>query len=250
MPLHQKKPVDEQINFSLVIIKNLSSIRSSILNLQTEKLKFMTLVGKKAPHFTSRAIINGDEMIENFSLDQYLGKKNVLFFFYPKDFTFVCPTEIHAFQEKIAEFEKRDTIVVGCSTDTENSHLAWLNTPKDQGGIEGVTYTLVADTAKTISLNYGVLGGTYQYNAETQTWSFAGIPLAYRGTFLIDKDGIVRHESINDLPLGRNIDEYIRIVDAQLHVEKFGEVCPANWEEGEEAIIESTESVANYLAKH
>lgn len=208
----------------------------------------MGLVGKKAPQFSTGAVINGEEITDNFSLDQYIGKKNVLFFFYPKDFTFVCPTEIHAFQEKLAEFEKRDTIVVGCSTDTEETHLAWLATAKDNGGIEGVTYPLVADVSKVVSLNYGVLAGEYAFNNDTRTWSFSGAPIAYRGTFLIDKEGIVRHESVNDLPLGRNIDEYIRLVDAQLHVEKYGEVCPANWEEGEAAMQATKEGVAAYLS--
>jgi peroxiredoxin (alkyl hydroperoxide reductase subunit C) len=208
----------------------------------------MGLVGKKAPQFNTGAVINGEEIVDNFSLDQYIGKKNVLFFFYPKDFTFVCPTEIHAFQEKLAEFEKRDTVVVGCSTDTEETHLAWLTTAKDNGGIEGVTYPLVADVSKVISLNYGVLAGEYTFNNESRTWSFSGIPVAYRGSFLIDKEGIVRHESVNDLPLGRNIDEYIRLVDAQLHVEKYGEVCPANWEEGEVAMQATKEGVAAYLS--
>lgn len=210
----------------------------------------MSLTGKKAPHFSTGAVINGEEIVENFSLDQYLGKKNVIFFFYPKDFTFVCPTEIHAFQEKLAEFEKRDTIVVGCSTDTEETHLAWLNTPKDHGGIAGVTYPLVADASKVVALNYGVLGGEYSFDELTGMWSFEGNPVAFRGTFLIDKTGVVRHASVNDLPLGRNIDEYIRLIDAQLHVEKFGEVCPANWEEGKEAMVATTEGVSAYLAKH
>jgi peroxiredoxin (alkyl hydroperoxide reductase subunit C) len=210
----------------------------------------MTLVGKKAPHFTVGAVINGEEIVDDFSLAQYVGRKNVIFFFYPKDFTFVCPTEIHAFQEKLAEFEKRDTIVVGCSTDTEETHLAWLNTPKDNAGIQGVTFPVVADVAKVISMNYGVLGGEYVYNNDTKTWSFNGAPIAYRGTFLIDKEGIVRHESINDFPLGRNIDEYIRLVDAQLHVEKYGEVCPANWEEGKDAMQATNKGVAEYLSTH
>ncbi|MBY0535937.1 MAG: redoxin domain-containing protein [Chitinophagaceae bacterium] len=210
----------------------------------------MALVGKKAPHFIAGAVINGEEIVDNFSLDQYIGKKNVIFFFYPKDFTFVCPTEIHAFQEKLAEFEKRDTVVIGCSTDTEETHLAWLNTPKDQGGIQGVTFPIVADTAKTISLNFGVLGGEYQYNNDTKTWSFIGAPIAYRGTYLIDKTGIVRHESVNDFPLGRNIDEYLRLIDAQLHVEKFGEVCPANWEEGKDAMVATNEGVAEYFSNN
>ncbi len=208
----------------------------------------MALVGKKAPAFTAGAVINGEEIVDNFSLDQYLGKKNVVFFFYPKDFTFVCPTEIHAFQSKLAEFEKRDTVVIGCSTDTEETHLAWLTTPKNNGGIEGVTFPIVADTAKVISLNYGVLGGEYTFDTAAKTWSFSGAPIAYRGTFIIDKTGIVRHESINDFPLGRNIDEYIRLIDAQLHVEKYGEVCPANWEEGKEAMKATTEGVAEYLS--
>lgn len=210
----------------------------------------MALVGKQAPKFTAGAVINGEEIVENFSLEQYIGKKNVIFFFYPKDFTFVCPTEIHAFQEKLAEFGKRDTVVIGCSTDTEETHLAWLNTPKDNGGIQGVTFPIVADTAKVISLNYGVLGGEYHFNNETRTWSFSGAPIAYRGTFLIDKTGVVRHESVNDFPLGRNIDEYIRLIDAQLHVEKYGEVCPANWEEGEAAMKATTEGVAEYFSNN
>ena len=208
----------------------------------------MGLVGKKAPKFTVGAVINGEEIIEDFSLEQYLGKKNVVFFFYPKDFTFVCPTEIHAFQEKVAEFAKRDTVVVGCSTDSEETHLAWLNTPKDNAGIQGVTFPIVADNSKTISLNYGVLGGEYHFDAETRVWSFTGAPIAYRGTFIIDKEGIVRHESINDFPLGRNIDEYIRLIDAYAHVQKHGEVCPANWEEGKEAMNANRTGVAEYLA--
>ncbi len=207
----------------------------------------MSLIGKKAPLFNAPAVINGDEIVENFSLDQYLGNKEVIFFFYPKDFTFVCPTEILAFQEKLAEFEKRNVAVVGCSTDTENSHWAWLQTPKDRGGIQGVTYPIVADVAKTISSNFGVLAGHYDYNEEGDM-VFHGTPVAYRGTFLIDKQGVVRHCVINDLPLGRNIDEAIRMVDALQYVEKHGEVCPANWEEGKEAMKATNEGVASYLA--
>ncbi len=209
----------------------------------------MSLVGRKAPAFSAPAVINGEEIVEGFSLDQYLGKKDVVFFFYPKDFTFVCPTEILAFQEKLAEFEKRDVAVVGVSTDTEETHLAWLMTAKDQGGIEGVTYPLVADTAKTIASNFGVLAGDWNYNEEGEL-IFEGAPIAYRGTFLIDKEGTVRQETINDLPLGRNIDEMIRLVDALHHVEKYGEVCPANWEEGKDAMQATKEGVADYLANH
>lgn len=210
----------------------------------------MALVGKKAPSFRVGAVINGEEIVEDFSIAEYIGSKNVILFFYPKDFTFVCPTEIHAFQEKLAEFEKRDTILVGCSTDTEEVHLAWLNTPKDQGGIQGVTFPILADAAKTIAMNYGVLAGEYFFDEVKRTWSFEGLPVAYRGTFLIDKEGIVRHESVNDLPLGRNIDEYLRILDAQIHVEKFGEVCPANWEEGKEAMMATTQGVSQYLTNN
>ena len=209
----------------------------------------MSLVGKKAPVFNAPAVINGEEIVEAFSLDQYLGKKDVVFFFYPKDFTFVCPTEILAFQEKLAEFEKRGVAVVGASTDTEETHLAWLMTPKNNGGIEGVTYPLVADTSKTIASNFGVLAGDWDYNEEGEL-SFNGLPIAYRGTFLIDKEGTVRHETINDLPLGRNIDEMIRLVDALHHVEKHGEVCPANWEEGKDAMHATKEGVAEYLSNN
>lgn len=209
----------------------------------------MSLIGKKAPYFVAPAVINGEEIVEDFSLNQYVGNKEVVFFFYPKDFTFVCPTEILAFQDKLAEFEKRNVAVVGCSTDTENSHLAWLSTPKDRGGIEGVTYPIVADVAKTIANNFGVLGGHYDYNNEGEM-IFVGTPIAYRGTFLIDKQGIVRHCVINDFPLGRNIDDALRMVDALQYIEKHGEVCPANWEEGKEAMQATREGVASYLSTH
>lgn len=209
----------------------------------------MSLVGKKAPLFKAAAVINGDEIIEDFSLEQFIGKKEVVFFFYPKDFTFVCPTEILAFQEKLAEFEKRNVAVVACSTDTEETHLAWLSTPKNKGGIEGVTYPVVADTAKTIATNFGVLGGDYEYNEEGEL-VFEGAPIAFRGTFLIDKEGIVRHEYINFFPIGRNIDDTLRIVDAWQYTQKHGEVCPANWEEGKEAMKATKDGVAEYLSKN
>ena len=209
----------------------------------------MSLVGKKAPLFKAPAVVNGEEIVENFTLEDYIGKNEVIFFFYPKDFTFVCPTEIHAFQEKLAEFEERGVKVVGCSTDTEETHLAWLMTAKDNGGIEGVTYPLVADVAKTVSTNFGVLAGDWDYNEEGEL-VFEGAPVAYRGTFFIDKEGVVRHETINDLPLGRNIDEMVRIVDAWQHVQKFGEVCPANWEDGKDAMQATRDGVAEYLASH
>lgn len=209
----------------------------------------MSLVGKKAPIVNAPAVINGEEIVENFSLDQYIGKKEVVFFFYPKDFTFVCPTEIHAFQAKIEEFEKRGVAVVGASCDTEETHLAWLMTDRDKGGISGVTYPLIADASKTIASNFGVLAGDWSYDEEGNL-GFEGAPVAFRGTFYIDREGIVRHETINDLPLGRNIDEMLRIVDAWQHVQKHGEVCPANWEEGKTAMSATREGVAEYLSNN
>ena len=209
----------------------------------------MTLVTKKAPEFSAPAAINGNETVENFSLNQYLGSKYVLFFFYPKDFTFVCPSELIAFQAKLAEFEKRDVAVVGCSTDTEQTHLAWLNTEKNNGGIKGITYPLVADVDKTIATNFGVIAGEYDYNEAGQL-AFNGIPVALRGTFLIDKEGIVRHGSVDDLPLGRSIDEFLRLVDALQFSEEHGEVCPANWKEGEKGMVATAEGVAEYLSNN
>lgn len=209
----------------------------------------MSLVGKKAPLFTAPAVLNGDEIVEEFSLADYIGKKEVILFFYPKDFTFVCPTEIHAFQEKLQQFQDRGVEVIGVSCDTEDTHLAWLMTPKANGGIEGVTYPLVADASKTIASNYGVLGGDWNYTEEGEL-TFEGAPISYRGTFYIDKEGIVRHETVNFFPIGRNIDEYLRIVDAWHHFEKNGEVCPANWEEGKEAMTADRDGVAKYLSSN
>lgn len=207
------------------------------------------LVGKKAPSFKAKAVVNGGEVIENFSLDQYVGKKYVVFFFYPKDFTFVCPTELHAFQEQLAEFEKRDTVVVACSTDTEESHWGWLQLEKKQGGIKGITYPIVADTNKTISANYDVLNGEYFYDDNNQMQATAEL-IAYRGLFLIDKKGVVQHQLVNNLPLGRNIDEALRMVDALRYFEEVGEVCPANWAVGKGGMKESHEGVAKYLSSH
>jgi peroxiredoxin (alkyl hydroperoxide reductase subunit C) len=205
------------------------------------------LVGKKAPSISAKAVINGSEIIENFTLDQYLGKKYVIFYFYPADFTFVCPTEILAFQNKLAEFDKRNVAVIGCSTDSEYSHWKWLQTEKNDGGIKGVKYPLVSDWAKTIAKNYDVLAGSYNYNDEGQA-TFEGKPQAYRGLFLIDKQGIVRHQLVNDMPLGRSIEEAIRIVDALQFHEENGEVCPADWHKGDKAMKETQESVATYLS--
>jgi len=207
------------------------------------------LVGKKAPNFSAPAVINGGEIVENFSLSQYLGKKYVVFYFYPADFTFVCPTEILAFQEKLAEFEKRDVIVVGCSVDSQFSHWKWLQTEKNNGGINGVKYPLVADQTKTIAENFGVLAGNYDYDEEGNS-VFIGTPMAYRGLFLIDKEGVVQHETINNMPLGRSVNETLRMVKALQYFEKHGEVCPANWDEGEEALQATQNGIANYLSKH
>jgi peroxiredoxin (alkyl hydroperoxide reductase subunit C) len=207
------------------------------------------LVGKKAPVFKANAVVNGSEFVENFSLEQYLGKKHVVFFFYPLDFTFVCPTEILAFQEKMEEFDKRNVAVVGCSVDSDHSHWAWLQTELNAGGIKGVKYPLVSDLDKTITSNYGILAGEYDYDDEKDEESFSGAAVAYRGLFLIDKEGVVRHQVVNDLPLGRSIDEAIRMVDALQFFEENGEVCPANWKPGEEAMTATHEGVADYLGK-
>ncbi|GAB4277169.1 MAG: peroxiredoxin [Marinilabiliales bacterium] len=207
------------------------------------------LVGKKAPNFVAPAVVNGGEILEKFSLEQYLGKKHVIFYFYPADFTFVCPTEIIAFQKKIEEFEKRNVAVVGCSTDSEFSHWKWLQTEQKEGGIKGVKYPLVADSSKTIAENYGILAGEYDYDDEGNA-VFHGSPVAYRALFLIDKEGIVRHQVVNDLPLGRSVDEALRMVDALQFFEENGEVCPADWHKGEEALKPNQDGVAEYLAKH
>lgn len=206
------------------------------------------LIGKKAPHFEADAVVNGGEFVENFSLKQYIGKKEVIFFFYPLDFTFVCPTEIIAFQNKLKEFENRNVAVVGCSVDSKFSHWAWLNTEQKQGGIKGVKFPLVSDLSKTISENYDVLAGELDYD-ENGNAAFSGAALAYRGLFLIDKKGVVRHQVVNDLPLGRSIDEALRMVDALQFYEENGEVCPADWHKGEDTMKETHESVSEYLSQ-
>jgi peroxiredoxin (alkyl hydroperoxide reductase subunit C) len=205
------------------------------------------LVGKKAPQFTASAVINGEEIVDDFSLEQFAGNKYVVLFFYPKDFTFVCPTELHAFQSKLEEFKKLNVEVVAVSTDTEQSHWGWLQLTKDQGGIKGITYPIVADTNKTISANYDVLAGSYYYD-ENEELRAEGEMIAYRGLFLIDKDQVVRHQLVNDLPLGRNVDEALRMVKALQFVEEKGEVCPANWDEGKSGMNATHEGVASYLS--
>lgn len=207
------------------------------------------LVGKKAPLFESTAVINGGDIVDKFSLEQFIGKKHVVFFFYPMDFTFVCPTELLAFQERIEEFEKRNVAVVGCSIDSQFSHHAWLNTEKKNGGIKGVKYPLVADLSKTIAENYDVLAGEYDYNDEGEM-EFHGEAVAYRGLFLIDKQGIVRHQVVNDLPLGRSVSETLRMIDALQFNEENGEVCPADWHLGDDAMVADAAGVAKYLGEH
>ncbi|WP_196894304.1 peroxiredoxin [Aureivirga marina] len=207
------------------------------------------LVGKKAPQFSAQAVVNGGEFVSDFTLEQFKGDKYVVLFFYPKDFTFVCPTELHAFQSKLAEFEERGVAVVAVSTDTEQSHWGWLQMDKAAGGIKGITYPLVADTNKTISKNYDVLAGDYYYddNGELQA---DGELIAYRGLFLIDKEGIVRHQIVNDLPLGRNVDEALRMVDALKFNEEHGEACPANWNSEKEGLLATHDGIAEYLSKN
>ena len=193
-----------------------------------------TLVTTEAPDFTATAVMPDNTFNDAYSLSALKGKYVVLFF-YPLDFTFVCPSEIIAFDRQLEEFKKRNCEVVGVSVDSHFSHWAWKNTPVEKGGIGNIQYPLVADLTKQISTDYGVL--------------FNGA-IALRGLFLIDKEGIVRHALINDLPLGRNVDEALRILNALQFHEKHGDVCPANWREGEDAMKPSSEGVADYLSKH
>lgn len=205
------------------------------------------LVGKKAPVFKTNAVINGNEIVEGFSLEQYKGKNYVLLFFYPADFTFVCPTELIAFQEKIVEFESRGVVVVGASVDSAFSHWKWLQTSQNEGGIKGVTYPIIADQTLMISTAYDVLAGNFDYNDNGEE-VFEGTPQAYRGLFLIDKEGVVRHQVVNDMPLGRSVDEAIRVIDALQFTEEHGEVCPANWKKGDKALKATQEGISDYLS--
>jgi peroxiredoxin (alkyl hydroperoxide reductase subunit C) len=209
----------------------------------------MVLVGKKAPSFSAGAVLNGEDLVKDFSLDQFVGKNPVLFFFYPKDFTFVCPSELHAFQSRLEDFESRGVKVVACSTDTPESHWGWLQVAKENGGIKGITYPLVADVSKTIAENFGVLAGDYFIN-ENDELEAEGPMIAFRGLFLIDINGVVQHQIVNNFPLGRNVEEAIRMIDALQHFEENGEVCPANWKKGDDAMKENFAGVADYLSKH
>jgi len=189
------------------------------------------LVGKKAPDFTATAV-KGKNIIENFKLYD-IKNKYIVLFFYPLDFTFVCPTELHAFNDKLKEFTDRNTELIGVSVDSHFSHYAWLETPKSKGGIEGVSFTLVSDLTKSISASYDVL--------------VEGQGIAYRGLFLIDRNFVVRHQVVNDLPLGRNVDEVLRMIDALQYNEEHGEVCPANWRKGDKAMKPSNDGLKSYF---
>ncbi len=192
------------------------------------------LVGKQAPDFTANAVYGNNE-IKELKLSSFKGKY-VVMFFYPLDFTFVCPSELIAFDHRLDEFKKRDVEVIGISIDSQFTHLAWKNTPVEKGGIGQVQYPLVADVKHEICRAYDV--------------EFDAAGVAFRGSFLIDKEGKVRHQVVNDLPLGRNVDEMIRMVDALQFTEEHGEVCPAGWQKGKKGMTASPDGVAKYLAEN
>ncbi len=209
----------------------------------------MALVGKKFPDLAVNAM---DSLGDTFKLNVFQKAENsnnkVFLFWSPKDFTFVCPTELHAFQAALGEFEKRNTIVIGASCDTPEVHFAWLNTAKDDGGIEGITYPILADSNRNLASTLGILDITNEtYNEETGVVTVDGDNVTYRATYIIDENGVVQHESINNMPLGRNVNEYIRLVDALTHVQEKGEVCPANWTREKAALKATHEGVAEYL---
>ena len=209
------------------------------------------LVTKPAPDFTAEAVM-GDNTIKEISLADYKGKKVVLFF-YPIDFTFVWPTEIIAFDSRLGEFEKRNVQVLGCSIDSKWSHLAWKNTEVNKGGIGNIKYPLIADITKSIARDYDVLMGAADATVITdddQRETTVDGDITLRGSFLIDEDGVVRHELRNDEPLGRNIDDMLRMVDVLAHHQEFGDVCPAGWQKGDDAMQDNPESVASYLSKN
>lgn len=210
----------------------------------------MSLVGKKFPSIAVDAISEmGDNLKINIFEEATNNNQKVLLFWYPKDFTFVCPTELHAFQAALPEFEKRNTLVIGASCDTNEVHFAWLNTAKDNGGIEGVTYPILADTNRNLSNILGILDiESTSYSDETDSIIVEGSNVTYRATYLIDETGKIFHESVNDMPLGRNVNEYLRMVDAYTHIQEKGEVCPANWEVGKEAMNADRKSTAEYLS--
>ena len=212
----------------------------------------MAFVGKKFPNLNVDAMNEmGDTFKVNVLEEAVNNNKKVVLFWYPKDFTFVCPTELHAFEAAKEEFAKRNTIVIGASCDTPEVHFAWLSTAKDNGGIEGVTYPILADSNRNLSSTLGILDiSNEKYDEETGVVTVDGDNVTYRATYIIDEDGVVQHESINNMPLGRNVSEYLRIVDALTHVQEKGEVCPANWEEGKDAMHANAKGTAEYLATH
>ena len=212
----------------------------------------MSLVGKKFPSIAVDAISEMGDNLKINIFEEATGKnKKVILFWYPKDFTFVCPTELHAFQAALPDFESRNTIVIGASCDTNEVHFAWLNTPKDNGGIEGVTYPILADTNRNLSNILGILDiDSTEYSEETDSVIIEGSNVTFRATYLIDETGKIFHESVNDMPLGRNVNEYLRLIDAYTHVQTNGEVCPANWEKGKDAMTADRNSTAAYLGSH
>ena len=212
----------------------------------------MSIVGKQFPDLSVNAINEmGDTISVNVLEEAKNNKKKVLLFWYPKDFTFVCPTELHAFQAALGEFEKRNTIVIGASCDTAEVHFAWLSTAKDNGGIEGVTYNLLADSNRNLASTLGILDiSNERYDEETGVLLVDGDNVTYRATYLIDEEGMVFHEGVNHMPLGRNVNEFIRLIDAFTHVQEKGEVCPANWEEGKDAMNANRDGVQDYLSSH
>ena len=211
----------------------------------------MTLVGKKFPSIAVNAMNDlGDAFQVNVLEEAIKKNKKVLLFWYPKDFTFVCPTELHAFQEALPEFEKRNTIVIGASCDTAEVHFAWLSTSKDNGGIEGVTYPILADSNRNLANILGILDATYSYDEVSNMELLEGDNVTYRATYLLDETGTVFHEGINHMPIGRNVKEFIRLIDAFSHLQKHGEVCPANWEEGKDAMKATPKGTAEYLSQN
>ena len=209
-------------------------------------------VGKKFPSIEVDAMNEmGDTFKVNVLEEAVKNKKKVVLFWYPKDFTYVCPTELHAFQEALPEFDKRNTILIGASCDTPEVHFAWLSTPKDNGGIEGVTYPILADANRNLANILKVLDTTNErYDEELDAVQTDGNSTPYRATFILDEDGMVFHQGMNFFPVGRNINEFLRLIDAYALNQKYGEVCPANWEEGKDAMKENRDGVADYLAKH
>ena len=210
-----------------------------------------TAVGKKFPNYSVDAMNEmGDTFQVNVLEEAVKNKKKVLLFWYPKDFTFVCPTELHAFQAALGEFEKRNTVVIGASCDTAEVHFAWLSTPKDNGGIEGVTYPILADVQRNLAEALGILDVDVDYNEEQDEYVTTGSNVTFRATYLIDEEGTVFHEGINHMPVGRNVNEFLRLIDAYTHVQTNGEVCPANWEQGKDAMAPNAKGTAEYLASH